>query len=119
MRAAASGANTAACAALDLGGTAPFSLWAELIRELLPSLPAPPPDAAVAAIAERFVAKGWTALRAVTSEDEVAQRFTFSAAMRRFDALVIFDRRKRKRVAPPRFADRKTPKGRAVRLLRA
>ena len=33
-------------AALDLGGTAPLSLWAELIRELLPSLPAPPADAA-------------------------------------------------------------------------
>ena len=46
LRARASGALTAACAALDLGGTAPFSLWAELIRELLPSLPAPPPDAA-------------------------------------------------------------------------
>jgi tetratricopeptide (TPR) repeat protein len=34
------------CAALDLGGTAPLSLWAELVRGLLPSLPAPPPDAA-------------------------------------------------------------------------
>jgi len=44
-RASASGARTAACAALDLGGSAPLSLWAELIRELLPSLPAPPPDA--------------------------------------------------------------------------
>ena len=46
LRASASGALTAACAALDLGGTAPFSLWAELIRELLPVLPAPPTDAA-------------------------------------------------------------------------
>jgi DNA-binding SARP family transcriptional activator len=46
LRAEASGARTATCAALDLGGTAPFSLWAELIRELLPLLPAPPPDAA-------------------------------------------------------------------------
>ena len=46
MRASASGGQTAACAALDLGGTAPFSLWAELIRELLPSLPAPPAAAA-------------------------------------------------------------------------
>jgi DNA-binding SARP family transcriptional activator/tetratricopeptide (TPR) repeat protein len=45
-RASASGGRTAACAALDLGGTAPFSLWAELIRELAPSLPAPPADAA-------------------------------------------------------------------------
>jgi DNA-binding SARP family transcriptional activator len=46
LRAGAAGALTATCAALDLGGTAPFSLWAELIRELLPSLPAPPPEAA-------------------------------------------------------------------------
>jgi DNA-binding SARP family transcriptional activator/tetratricopeptide (TPR) repeat protein len=46
LRAAASGARTATCAALDLGGTAPFSLWAELIRELLPTLRAPPADAA-------------------------------------------------------------------------
>ncbi len=46
LRACASGANTAACAALDLGGTAPFSLWVELIRELLPSLPSPSPDTA-------------------------------------------------------------------------
>ncbi|HSO99574.1 MAG TPA: AAA family ATPase [Solirubrobacteraceae bacterium] len=45
-RAAQSGAATATCAALDLGGAAPLSLWAELIRELLPTLPAPPADAA-------------------------------------------------------------------------
>jgi DNA-binding SARP family transcriptional activator/tetratricopeptide (TPR) repeat protein len=45
-RASAAGAQTAVCAALDLGGTAPLSLWAELIRELLPSLLAPPADAA-------------------------------------------------------------------------
>ncbi len=44
-RASAAGAQTAACAALDLGGAAPLSLWAELIRELLPSVPAPPADA--------------------------------------------------------------------------
>jgi len=43
--AGAAGARTAACAALDLGGTAPLSLWAELVGELLPSLPAPPADA--------------------------------------------------------------------------
>ncbi len=42
LRASAAGGRTAASAALDLGGTAPFSLWAELIRELLPLLPAPP-----------------------------------------------------------------------------
>ena len=44
-RAVAGGGRTAVCAALDLGGTAPLSLWAELIRELLPSLPAPAPEA--------------------------------------------------------------------------
>jgi hypothetical protein len=33
--------------------------------------------------------------------------------------LVIFDRRKPKRTAPPRFSDTETPSGRAVRLLRA
>jgi DNA-binding SARP family transcriptional activator len=45
-RASASGALTASCAALDLGGTAPLSLWAEVIRELLPRLPAPAAHAA-------------------------------------------------------------------------
>ncbi len=45
-RARASGGLTAVSAALDLGGAAPLSLWAELIRELLPALPAPPADAA-------------------------------------------------------------------------
>jgi DNA-binding SARP family transcriptional activator/Tfp pilus assembly protein PilF len=45
-RAAADGALTADCAALDLGGAAPLSLWAELLRELLPALPAPPPESA-------------------------------------------------------------------------
>ncbi len=44
-RAAGSGARTAVSGALDLGGTAPLSLWAELIRQLLPSLPAPPYEA--------------------------------------------------------------------------
>jgi DNA-binding SARP family transcriptional activator/tetratricopeptide (TPR) repeat protein len=46
MRAGAGGAHAAACAALDLGGSAPLSLWAELIRELLPALPTPPADSA-------------------------------------------------------------------------
>jgi DNA-binding SARP family transcriptional activator/tetratricopeptide (TPR) repeat protein len=44
-RASAAGGHVAASAALDLGGSAPLSLWAELIRELLPALPAPPVDA--------------------------------------------------------------------------
>jgi DNA-binding SARP family transcriptional activator len=42
LRIARSGAVTATCAALDLGGSAPLGLWAELIRELLPLVPAPP-----------------------------------------------------------------------------
>jgi DNA-binding SARP family transcriptional activator/tetratricopeptide (TPR) repeat protein len=45
-RVAAQGAATAGCAALDLGGAAPFGLWSELIGELLPGL-APPPANAV------------------------------------------------------------------------
>ncbi len=45
-QAAQEGGVTAASAALDLGGTAPLSLWAELIRELVPSLPSPPEDVA-------------------------------------------------------------------------
>jgi DNA-binding SARP family transcriptional activator/tetratricopeptide (TPR) repeat protein len=45
-RVEASGALTATSAALDLGGMAPLSLWAELVRELLPALPAPAPDSA-------------------------------------------------------------------------
>ncbi|MDQ6804892.1 MAG: AAA family ATPase, partial [Actinomycetota bacterium] len=46
QRVSAAGAHAAACAALDLGGSAPLSLWAELIRELLPGLSAPPADSA-------------------------------------------------------------------------
>ena len=42
----ADGARFASCAALDLGGAAPLSLWAELIRELSRDLPPPPLDAA-------------------------------------------------------------------------
>ena len=45
-RAVASGGLVASGAALDLGGAAPLSLWAELIRELLPALAPPPPEAA-------------------------------------------------------------------------
>lgn len=40
------GADTAACAALDLGGAAPFGLWAELLSDLLDGAPAAPPEAA-------------------------------------------------------------------------
>ncbi len=45
-RAGEQGAGTAACAALDLGGAAPFGLWAELLRKLLASVPIPPAEAA-------------------------------------------------------------------------
>ncbi|MBV9193113.1 MAG: AAA family ATPase [Solirubrobacterales bacterium] len=45
-RASGSGALSATGAALDLGGAAPLSLWAELVREFLPALAAPPPEAA-------------------------------------------------------------------------
>ncbi len=41
-RAEATGARTAACAGLDLGGGAPFGLWAELVRDLAHDLPSPP-----------------------------------------------------------------------------
>jgi DNA-binding SARP family transcriptional activator len=40
------GAGTASCAALDLGGAAPFGLWVELLRKLLPGVPTPSADAA-------------------------------------------------------------------------
>lgn len=46
LRAQESAGLAARCAALDLGGVAPLSLWAELIRELLPGLQAPPADSA-------------------------------------------------------------------------
>jgi DNA-binding SARP family transcriptional activator/tetratricopeptide (TPR) repeat protein len=45
-RVEATGGVSAVSAALDLGGMAPLSLWAELVRELLPALPAPGPEAA-------------------------------------------------------------------------
>ncbi len=45
-RASEQGAGTAACAALDLGGAAPFGLWSELLRKLLSTVPIPPAEAA-------------------------------------------------------------------------
>jgi DNA-binding SARP family transcriptional activator len=45
-RADEQGAGTAACAALDLGGAAPFGLWVELLRKLLPTVPMPPAEVA-------------------------------------------------------------------------
>ncbi|MFN8201945.1 MAG: AAA family ATPase [Solirubrobacteraceae bacterium] len=43
--AASGGARTASCAALELGGPAPFQLWAELVRDLADAVPAPPSNA--------------------------------------------------------------------------
>ncbi|WP_259315039.1 AAA family ATPase [Capillimicrobium parvum] len=43
--AAAAGVRTASCTALELGGPAPFQLWAELLRDLARTIPAPPRDA--------------------------------------------------------------------------
>jgi DNA-binding SARP family transcriptional activator len=40
----ADGAAVAVCAGLDLGGGAPFGLWAELLRDLVPSCGIPPED---------------------------------------------------------------------------
>jgi tetratricopeptide (TPR) repeat protein len=42
--ATADGAASAVCAGLDLGGGAPFGLWAELLRDLVPACGAPPED---------------------------------------------------------------------------
>src|SRR5215217_4126475 len=44
-RAAAEGARAGVGAALDIGGAAPFALWAELLRELVRGLPDPPAGA--------------------------------------------------------------------------
>jgi DNA-binding SARP family transcriptional activator len=45
-RAAEEGGRTAACAALDLGGIAPLSLWAELVNDLASQIDVLPYDAA-------------------------------------------------------------------------
>lgn len=50
-------------------------------------------EEAVAKIAERFAAKGWTAAPAVVAGEIITQRFTFASAARRFDTLLVFDRR--------------------------
>ena len=75
----AAGAATATCAALDLGGTAPLSLWAELIRELLPSLPAPPPEAAWPDDLAMLVCRAAGALRARRRRRASRSRRTSSA----------------------------------------
>ena len=42
-RARAAGARTASCAALELGGPAPYSMWSELLRDLADDLALPRP----------------------------------------------------------------------------
>jgi DNA-binding SARP family transcriptional activator/tetratricopeptide (TPR) repeat protein len=59
------GARTAACGSLDLGGVAPFGLWAELLRDVARDLE-PPAGAAWPAEAARLAPElegraGWTA----------------------------------------------------------
>ncbi|MEA2427933.1 MAG: hypothetical protein QOF37_1561, partial [Thermoleophilaceae bacterium] len=49
------GARVATGAALDLGGVAPFGIWAELLRELVRELPPPAAGAAWAGEAARLV----------------------------------------------------------------
>ena len=44
-RAAADGARTAACASLELGGPAPYTLWAELLHDLAATLAPAPAEA--------------------------------------------------------------------------
>jgi len=51
------------------------------------------PGEAVAKIAERFGAKGWTARPAVVADRMITQRFTFAGTVRRSEALLVFDRR--------------------------
>jgi hypothetical protein len=52
-----------------------------------------PPGAAVSKLAERFVAKGWTARPAVVADRMITQRFTCAGTARRLEALLVFDRR--------------------------
>jgi hypothetical protein len=51
------------------------------------------PADAVAKMAERFVAKGWTAQPASIAGETTTQQFTALTAVRRLDALLVFDRR--------------------------
>jgi hypothetical protein len=47
---------------------------------------------AVAKIAERFAAKGWTARPAAVGDDTITQRFELVEAPYRWEALLVFDR---------------------------
>jgi DNA-binding SARP family transcriptional activator/tetratricopeptide (TPR) repeat protein len=86
-RARDDGARAASCAALDLGGTAPFGLWAELVRELARDLD-PPAGAGWPAEVARLVPDlegrgGWgSASRAVAGPELERARL--------FEAVVAF-----------------------------
>ncbi len=67
-------------------------------RELMPFATATvqtslAPKIAVEKLAERYVAKGWTAEPAAVGEDTTTQRFTLLTPVRRFTALLVLDRR--------------------------
>ena len=87
QRARADGTRTAECAALELGGPAPFSLWAELLRDLAASVPPPAPEATwpeeLAAIAPSLPRRlGRTADRApAPMVPELARARLFEAAV--------------------------------------
>jgi DNA-binding SARP family transcriptional activator/tetratricopeptide (TPR) repeat protein len=82
-RAESAGARAAACAALDLGGAAPFGLWAELLRDACRDVPPPPGDAAwpgelarlVPQLSMRFGAAAFPATSSSSPELERARLF--------------------------------------------
>ena len=75
-RARAEGARVATCAAMDLGGTAPFGLWAELLRELARDLaPIAPGTAWAADIAPLAPDVGHAPSPSATPELERARLF--------------------------------------------
>jgi DNA-binding SARP family transcriptional activator/tetratricopeptide (TPR) repeat protein len=84
-RARAEGACVAACAALDLGGTAPFGLWAELVRDLARDL-SPPADAGwpaeVARLAPDLEGRaGWATPRRAVAPPELERARLFEAVV--------------------------------------
>ena len=83
---AAGGGRVATCAALDLGGAAPFGLWAELAGGLGRDL-APPPEGAGWPIALAPLAPGLTARLGRGAEQRPAPRAELERA-RLFEAAV-------------------------------
>ena len=84
-RAHAEGARTASCAALDLGGSALFGLWAELVRELARDVE--PPSGAgwpaeVARLAPELEGRaGWAPASRVTAVPELERARLFEAVV--------------------------------------